>query len=269
MGGTDEESEPSYNRNKKAQQVSAPNLALNLNGGSRAHDLYFSAIVGLLLQFGMLVFSGFAVYHPTFSSKFPKNGARVKPHAFPMMAAGTIVLMCGMLLCSVLIERSTEEKVYVARSDATTGTETTPKLRARILWLQKAHVVSDQTFDSFAIFGRNKNDKDTVDRILTSRRAESNEPSKSTISTGWLTPLGVTFGLVGFVLQFQVRMMLTERPFWARYMLTAMYVQGFAGSELVVIYCAIGLYYSDDRPARVGPTWSYCYTDCTKGARST
>ncbi|KAF8541742.1 hypothetical protein BDD12DRAFT_731468, partial [Trichophaea hybrida] len=172
---TDEELGARSNGNEqlqpKPQQKSAPNIALNIQGGSRPRDLYFAAIGGALFQFGMLVFCGFTVYHPTFSSRFPKNSAKVKPYAFPVMAVGTIALMCGMLICSAVIERSTEETVF------------TPQLRARILWLQKTHTVSDQTFDSFIIFGRNKNVSSTLDQAF--------------------TLLGVFLGLAGFILQFQ------------------------------------------------------------------
>jgi hypothetical protein len=82
-GHADEEQGPSSNKNgQQAQQKPAPDIALNLHGWSRSHELYFAAVSGILLQFGMLVFSGFAVYHPVFSSRFPKNGAKVRPYAY-------------------------------------------------------------------------------------------------------------------------------------------------------------------------------------------
>ena len=89
---------------------SAPNISLNLHRSNRAEELYAAALCGTVLQFGMLVFCGFSVYHQEFSQRFPKNGRPVGAYAFPIMALGTILLMVGMLICSAVVEKSTEEK---------------------------------------------------------------------------------------------------------------------------------------------------------------
>jgi len=209
---------PPAKQETKPEPVSALNISLNIHGGSKTRDLYFAAIGGIVLQFGMLVFSGFTVYHPRFRMRFPKGGNQVRPYAFPIMAVGTITLMCGMLICSAIIEQSTKETEFVRAAENSTGSsekEPARKANARILWLQKRHVVSDQTFDSFVIFGRNKHPKDTLDRILISRRMDAKQPTEST-GTSWIvkyvasntsqafTLVGVFLGLAGFILQFQV-----------------------------------------------------------------
>ena len=210
------------------QSPPAPNISLNIHGGSRSSELYAAALCGIILQFGMLVFCGFSVYHPRFSQGFPKNGQRIRAYAFPAMATGTIILAIGMVICSFVVEASTEEKVYFApeTTDTSTGNgeHSRPEgdLKVRMLWLQKSHVVSDQKFDSHVIFGPDKYGPCNGTGILTSRRDAKTE-SDSTIQhtnpphpqPSWqmkaiastprefLTILGVFLGLAGFVLQFQ------------------------------------------------------------------
>ena len=213
---------------EERQSPPAPNISLNIHGGSRSSELYAAALCGIILQFGVLLFCGFSVYHPRFSPRFPKNGQRIRPYAFPAMATGTIILAIGMVICSFVVEASTEEKVYFApeTTGASTENEEHPRpqrdLRVRILWLQKSHVVSDQKFDSHVIFGPDKSGPRGGTGILTSRRETNTEPHlinhrtnpphpqpswqmKAIASTPreFLTILGVFFGLAGFVLQFQ------------------------------------------------------------------
>jgi len=181
---------------------SAPNISLNLHGGSKDGELYSAALCGIVLQFGMLVFCGFSVYHPEFSQRFPKNGHPVQEYAYPIMATGTIILMIGMLICSAVVEHSTRETEYVLESTKTNPTcskiislskmawmflknmaddnqsqtgntkqDVTEKPKVRILWLQKSRTVSDQVFDSFVLFGQYKDGP--RDYILTSERSDA------------------------------------------------------------------------------------------------
>jgi len=224
---------------------SAPNISLNLHGGSKIGELYTAAVWGIVLQFGMLVFCGFSVYHPKFNQRFPKNGRPVQAYAFPIMALGTIILMIGMLICSAVVEQSTVEKEYVLARPEEQQDQSQPagsdppdhpddsadeqSRKFRVLWLQKSHVVSDQSFDSFAMFA--KYDAGPRNWIRTSRRVENddqrqddNERTSSlvrlcneshfsdfltyaeNISSNpmeTLTLLGVFLGLSGFLLQFQ------------------------------------------------------------------
>ncbi|KAF8542428.1 hypothetical protein BDD12DRAFT_916284 [Trichophaea hybrida] len=178
-------------------------------------ELYAAALCGIILQFGMLVFCGFSIYHPTFSQRFPKNGRPVQGYAFPIMALGTILLMLGMFICSAIVDQSTKEEEYAQPNDSNTTSTTTGLSAAavyepniRLLWLQKSHTVSDQAFNSFVLFGQSTGRRD---RILTSRR-QGNKQAKppptwlekiASNSVEAFTLLGVLFGLCGFILQFQ------------------------------------------------------------------
>ena len=228
QAGPDQSQLSSSSDAEEQQSPPAPNISLNIHGGSRSSELYAAALCGIILQFGMLVFCGFSVYHPRFSQRFPKNGQRIRPYAFPAMATGTIILAIGMVICSFVVEASTEEKVYFApeTTGASTENEEHPRpqrdLKVRILWLQKSHVVSDQKFDSHVIFGPDKSGPRGGTGILTSRRDAKTESDSTNRRTSlprrqpwwkmkaigstareFLTILGVFFGLAGFVLQFQ------------------------------------------------------------------
>jgi len=224
---------------------SAPNISLNLHGGSKTGELYAAALCGIVLQFGMLVFCGFSVYHPKFRQRFPKNGRPVQAYAFPVMALGTVILMIGMLICSAVVEQSTGEKEYVLAqpeeqqdqsqqsgsdaSDHLADQANQPSRKLRALWLQKSHVVSDQSFDSYVMFGKydsgprnwirtsrrvDNDDQKEDDNERTSLSTEPQDESHSSNFSTWaenissssmetLTLLGVFLGLCGFILQFQ------------------------------------------------------------------
>ena len=168
-------------------------------------------MIGIVLQSGVLVFSGFSVYHPQFSWRFLKDGKPVRPYAYPVMACGTILLTLGLMICSAIVEYSTQEKEFIAkREDVTDPVEC--KLHGQILWLQRSHVVSDQVFNASVIFRAPRGRGNSLSRILTSQRAE---PSPRW-PRGFLVPraicectsqaatvLGVLLTLCGFVLQFQ------------------------------------------------------------------
>lgn len=154
---------------RKLPLVCAPNVALNLHGGSSVGGLLFAALCGILLQVGALVFIGYSVYHPTFKNRFMKNGRPVGRYAYPLLAVGTFLLTLGLLLCTAVIEMSTEEREFILKSPGPSGDHS---LQAQILWLQRSHVVSDQTFSASVIFRAPKGKKGTLDRILISQRAE-------------------------------------------------------------------------------------------------
>jgi hypothetical protein len=98
---------------KSLSSKEAPNISLNLHGGSKFEDLYTVAACGIVLQFGVLIFSGLAVYYPGWNLRFPKNGRSIQSYAYPLMAAGTVVLVIGMIICSAVIEQSTTEEKWV------------------------------------------------------------------------------------------------------------------------------------------------------------
>ncbi|RYP91054.1 hypothetical protein DL770_002827 [Monosporascus sp. CRB-9-2] len=117
-----------------------PNLALNVHNQVGRGELYVVAAFGIVLQLGVLVYCGFATYYPTLM--FLKDGNPVAEYSFPCTAAGTLLLVAGMLACSYVVESSTSETRYCPVA----GRE------ARVIWLQRSGIVNDQAFKSFAIF---------------------------------------------------------------------------------------------------------------------
>ncbi|RYP39999.1 hypothetical protein DL767_001933 [Monosporascus sp. MG133] len=120
-----------------------PNLTLNVHNQVGRGELYVVAAFGIALQLGVLVYCGFATSYPTLS--FLKDGNPVAEYSFPCTAAGTLLLVAGMLACSYVVENSTSETRY----RPVAGRE------ARVIWLQRSGIVNDQAFKSFAIFPTN------------------------------------------------------------------------------------------------------------------
>ncbi|KAF4467552.1 ankyrin repeat [Fusarium albosuccineum] len=131
----------------------SPNISLNCHNQVGRRGLRVVAVIATILQLGVLTFCGFATYYPTM--KYPKDDRPVQDYAFPCTATGTLTLVIGLLVCSHVIESSTEEARY----------KPGPGRKARMVWLQKAQTVSDQHFGSYAIFPAR--DREI---IMTSRR---------------------------------------------------------------------------------------------------
>lgn len=228
------------NRQQPGEE-SAPNISLNVHahGGSKVLDLVFVAVVGIVMQFGFLVFVGAGVYHPTWKNNFLKEGQPVASYAYPLLAIGTIFIVLGMMICSAIVERSTEEKRWVAGSKylddvpPTLGRRSTwasikgrtpgsnsaraPELGARVLWLQKNHTVGDQLFDSFVMFAQGKRESvlmshrrgmEGSETDVNARRSRSKKGRRAlwkTLASSFeegFTLLGTFLSLAGFVLQF-------------------------------------------------------------------
>jgi hypothetical protein len=146
------------------------------------------------------MYSGLATYHPAL--KFRKDDKPIESYAYPCTAVGTVVLVFRMLLCSYVVESSTDENRY----------EATGEWKTRIVWLQQTKTVSDQVFESCMVYA--KDDRQT---ITTSRRMERSsktdaagaEPSRRPTDIDdpsaflqLLTIFGTAVALCGFVLQF-------------------------------------------------------------------
>ncbi|KAF5598212.1 ankyrin repeat [Fusarium pseudocircinatum] len=113
------------------ESTSAPNISLNVHPQKR-HEVRMAAILGTLLQVGVLVYAGFATYY--YTMKFPKEENKpVSNYAFPCTASGTIFLVTGLLLCADVVEKRTAE---VARKPRT-GYE------AYAIWVQREATVGD------------------------------------------------------------------------------------------------------------------------------
>ncbi|KAK3378964.1 hypothetical protein B0T24DRAFT_694245, partial [Lasiosphaeria ovina] len=156
----------------------APNLLLNIGRFSSPSELWAAAVVGVVLQFGVLVYFGLIVYHPSLA--FQKGDSPIVPYAYPCTAIGTVLLVSGLLICSHVVESSTREESY--RPTA---------CEARVVYLQKAGSVSDQSFSSFAIFA-----KGAKSAVITSRRNSMNSILELK------TVIGTSTSLLGFVAQF-------------------------------------------------------------------
>ncbi|KAF4970276.1 hypothetical protein FSARC_2654 [Fusarium sarcochroum] len=188
------------------QQDKAPNISLNSHNQFWRGELRAAAGFGIMLQLEVLMYSGLATYHPAL--KFSKDGSSVIGYAYPFTASGTLLLMAGMLICPHVVESSTNEQRFQPRY----GEE------VRMVWLQQMKTVSDQVFDSFAVFA-----KDPRAVITTSERAINDPTSESPESQGKKTPyknvdqekrqnrtqalvfqtvVGTMISLCGFVVQF-------------------------------------------------------------------
>ncbi|KFG86493.1 hypothetical protein MANI_109817 [Metarhizium anisopliae] len=164
------------------QAIDAPNISLNSQGHFGRGELRAVAVFGTILQLGVLTYFGFATYHPAL--KFTKGDDAVANYAFPCTATGTITLVAGLLLCAHVVESSTEEKRY----------QPSKETKARLVWLQRAQTVGDQSFQSFALSaGGNQ------DLITTSCRG--NKKSQG-IHLELKTIVGTAVSLCGFVVQF-------------------------------------------------------------------
>jgi hypothetical protein len=176
----------------------APNITLNVHDRVGRTDLRIVAAIGTVLQIGVLLYSGFATYHPGLMFK---KGSPVSDYAFPCVAAGTLFLVAGMLICAHVVESSTKEKRYHVK----------PGWDARIVWLQKAGTVNDQTFESFALFAdsprkqiiisQRARKKDPNGRGETPAKGEAKGEEKSLVSE-LQTIVGTGTALLGFVVQF-------------------------------------------------------------------
>lgn len=159
----------------------SPNVALNLHPPTKRYEVQLYAVIGVLIQAAVLIFSGFATYDKTLSEKVKTEAAR--DYGFPLMAAGTLFLVLGMLICAWIIESSTREIKF--RS----------KKKFRIMWLQRGEAVSDQAFDSFAIFGQGERESLVISRLDQSRHNRR-------LSTETWVVLGASTSIAGFVVQF-------------------------------------------------------------------
>ncbi|KIL95639.1 hypothetical protein FAVG1_00377 [Fusarium avenaceum] len=132
---------------------SAPNISLNVHPQKRA-EIRIAAVIGTLLQLGVLIYAGFATYHHAL--RFPKEESLpVSNYAFPCTATGTILLVTGLLLCADVVEKRTAEKSRKPRA----------VYEAFPIWVQRQATVGDQVFKSFGIFSNTPRKE-----VLTSRR---------------------------------------------------------------------------------------------------
>lgn len=188
----------------------APNISLNLHGGTKAWEQWAGMVFGLVIQLGVLVFSGITVYHPRFNTRLTIEGNMVASFAFPLMVTGTLMMAVGLTLCCAVVDRGSQEAELSLEKDGRSG-ETR---FARMLWLQRKHAVADQQFNTYAIFGRNKEEHEMLSRVALSRRSKplttrspsfvKRHPALQVLFTNRHqvdTTIGSLLSLIGFMLQ--------------------------------------------------------------------
>lgn len=120
----------------------APNPNLSLNIGIKKHPraMWAAALIGLTLQSSIIVFASLV----SFYWRWEKNGHPTPTWAFVLMASGTVLQCSGMYCCAMLVERSTDERMF--RRKGTQGQD-----EPRLYIVQPGNqVVGDQTFDAFS-----------------------------------------------------------------------------------------------------------------------
>ncbi|RPA72062.1 ankyrin [Ascobolus immersus RN42] len=170
--------------------TSPPNISYNVAGGPPPKkELLFSAILGIVLQLGVVIFTGVFTYGWSFNSRavsMERLGMVVPQYAFPSFACGTALIAVGMFLCAHIVDARTDDRVWVLSDHSDLQS-------AQIIWLQKARVVSDQEFGSYMIRA-----PDDRSELHTSRKSERFSTSYFLL----LTILGTGLSISGFFLQF-------------------------------------------------------------------
>ncbi|KAH7311891.1 hypothetical protein BKA65DRAFT_157187 [Rhexocercosporidium sp. MPI-PUGE-AT-0058] len=162
---------------------SAPNIILNVDQAVAPRwELWLFAWIGIIVQLSVLVFGALTTYH----WRFEKGGAPIALYGYPCTLAGTLTVSVGLLLCSHVIEGSTDEcKLELRNSDPMDD-----PFRHRILRIQRACIVSEQHFSSYALFNSN-----TSNFLRTSRLNKKRDYNV-------VAAVGSSFAIAGFIVQF-------------------------------------------------------------------
>ncbi|TGO47174.1 hypothetical protein BOTNAR_0539g00010 [Botryotinia narcissicola] len=92
----------------------APNIPLNIHPEQNRGELFVAAVLGIILQAGVIVYSAFVAYDNRIGAAV---GGRPSAYAFPTLASGTAVLVIGMGICASVIGESTDERVWELKAD--------------------------------------------------------------------------------------------------------------------------------------------------------
>ncbi|KAL7781395.1 hypothetical protein V8C43DRAFT_327932 [Trichoderma afarasin] len=161
-----------------------PNLSLNV-GIRRQPDwaFYVIALVGFLLQAGILVFAGTAVWLLEWNLQKPNSEAS-RNYAPGIFIAGTVTLCLGVWSCAALIGQTTNEQYY----------RRSPESSDVLYWIQPGpQVIGDQSFGSFAY-----SDAKSKDRLMmwTSSTKDFDKNFEA------VTYIAVSLVLFGYIAQF-------------------------------------------------------------------
>lgn len=165
----------------------APHPNLSLNVGIKKlprYCFYIAAILGLVLQAGVLVFAALATY--SYPDIFKRDETQIAVPAFPFCCAGTILLCFGVGMCAFIVESSTGERSF----------RRTANSKSRLYWIQPGgQVVGDQVFEYFACSDSNRA---PIKEYTTSWKRSAEHTFKQ-LCMVWAAILATT---AGFVLQF-------------------------------------------------------------------
>lgn len=141
---------------RESPSASPPNIVLNISGGTvRTWETIFAAVIGVVVQVGVLVYDGVITYLPDHVMQ-----TDISMNSFVLTLVGTLGVSFGTYLCASVIESSTEEEIWEA---------TFPHQQpVHIIWLQRGEVVADQSFGSYAIYNTQNHQE-----IRTSRKLEN------------------------------------------------------------------------------------------------
>ncbi|KAF5002554.1 hypothetical protein FDECE_10584 [Fusarium decemcellulare] len=180
-------------------EQSAPNMTLNCSADGKRWQIRACAAIGIVIQAGVLIFFVFLTEYRTL--RFDKDGSPIESYAMPMAVVGTVTLALGILICAHSVDESSTEEIYevIGKSDA-----------VAMVWLQKQKKVSEQHFDSAAIYPTMKRcraytSKRTIDSDG-NREAETSGTGSRHPKNGWwlkvMSTVGTIISLLGFFVQF-------------------------------------------------------------------
>ncbi|KAK6505605.1 hypothetical protein TWF481_007498 [Arthrobotrys musiformis] len=181
--GSDRESQ-----NSAAEVLSSPpNLSLNISGDlTSTTELVLVAFISTVLQTGVIVFQLIITYLPRFNDRFLKGGNRIPSYACPLTVGGTVMVVFGMYICSMVVQEKSKEKTWSFNESFIP-----PGYRLRVAWLQRHQVVTDQNFGGFCLYAPPERKQ-----IMTSIFHNHFE------SQNLWTFVGTAVSIVGFVTQF-------------------------------------------------------------------
>ena len=130
------------------KHLKAPCITLNVHGtilGSK--EIWFWAIIGIILQLFAIAFPALATYH----WKWVRKGVSIPTFAYYCFVPGTITMLVGLLGCGHIVEASTTELTFRP------ATWDSKVYIQRIFRLQMDCTVSGHHFPSFAILNDKEN----------------------------------------------------------------------------------------------------------------
>lgn len=170
-----------------------PNLSLNIGirpFGKWWHVLF--AVLGVSIQSGFFVYGAWATY---FARHLWQDNKPPEKWAFPIAATGTALMVVGMALCAMLIERSTYERRFKKTNGAKDRKNESPSAQAVMFWLQPGgQTIGDQVFNAFSYW-------EPKGEYITSYQVDDSKFTRSGIRAYIFWP-ALLFTLIGFVHQF-------------------------------------------------------------------